>query len=43
MAVEPYDPHPHKARRQRFDPEFVAIVRIIVVMAALSVLLYMLD
>jgi hypothetical protein len=43
VAVEPYDPHPHKTRRQRFDPEFVAIVRIILVMAALSVLLYILD
>ncbi|MEV6417703.1 hypothetical protein [Kribbella sp. NPDC051718] len=40
MAVEPYDRHP---RRERFDPEFVAIVRIIVVIGALAVLLYWLG
>ncbi|GAA0963257.1 hypothetical protein GCM10009554_82300 [Kribbella koreensis] len=40
MAVEPYDPHP---RRERFDPEFVAIVRIIVVIGALAALLYWLG
>ncbi|WP_275402648.1 hypothetical protein [Streptomyces sp. SID13031] len=43
MAVEPYDPHPHKVRRERFDPEFIAIVRIILVTAVLAALLYWLG
>ncbi|WP_328321663.1 hypothetical protein OHA70_24995 [Kribbella sp. NBC_00382] len=40
MAIEPYDPHPHK---QPFDPEFLAIVRVILVVGALAALLYWLG
>lgn len=41
MAIEHYRHHPPK--RRGFDPEFVAIIRIVVVTGALAILLGVLN
>ncbi|HEY0689730.1 MAG TPA: hypothetical protein VGD71_11885 [Kribbella sp.] len=43
MAGEPYDPHMHGPRRERIDPELLAISRIIVVVAVLTALLWFVN
>jgi hypothetical protein len=40
VAAEPYDPQMHRPRRERMDPELLAILRIIVVIAVLATLLW---
>jgi hypothetical protein len=43
VAAEPYDPHTHGPRRERIDPELLAISRIIVVIAVLTALLWFIN
>ena len=43
MAAEPYDPHMRGPRRERIDPELLAISRIIVVIAILTALLWFIN
>jgi hypothetical protein len=43
MAAEPYDPHMHRPRRERIDPELLGITRIIVVTAVLAALLWFIN
>jgi hypothetical protein len=43
VAAEPYDPHMHRPRRERVDPELLAIIRIILVVAVLTALLWFIN
>jgi hypothetical protein len=43
MAIEHYRHHPPKRQTQGFDPEFIAIIRILVVTGVLAVLLGLLN
>ncbi|GAA1648096.1 hypothetical protein GCM10009744_44290 [Kribbella alba] len=43
MAAENHKPKPPKPRTEGFDPEFVAMVRIVLVTGALAVLLWALS
>jgi hypothetical protein len=43
VAAENHKPKPPKPRAEGFDPEFVAIVRIVLVTGALAVLLWALS
>jgi len=43
MAIEHYRHHPSKPKAEGFDAEFIAIVRILLVVGALAVLLGVLN
>lgn len=43
MPVEQHRHHPPERRTERFDPEFVAMNRIVLVTGALAVLLWALN
>jgi len=43
MAVEQHRHHPPKRRTERLDPEFVAMIRIVLVTGALAILLWALN